>query len=45
MDASMPAPLGATLLVCAGILALSYAASLLIALTIRRINPYRLISE
>ncbi|MDR2197713.1 MAG: ABC transporter permease, partial [Coriobacteriales bacterium] len=45
MDASMPAPLGATLLVCAGILTLSYAASLLIALTIRRINPYRLISE
>jgi putative ABC transport system permease protein len=45
MNASLPAPLDLTLIACVGLVAIAYGASLLIALGIRRIDPYRLIAE
>jgi hypothetical protein len=45
MTASMPAPLLPTLIMAVVLVLISYAISLLIALTIRHINPYRLIVE
>jgi putative ABC transport system permease protein len=45
MTASLPAPLALTLIMCVALILLAYAISLLIALSIRRIDPYRLMTE
>jgi len=42
---NLPAPLGQTALVCASLIALAYAVSMAIALRIRRISAYALVSE
>jgi hypothetical protein len=45
MTASMPAPIPPTIVMCAGLVVLSYAFALLIASRIRRISAYALVSE
>ncbi|MDR2587418.1 MAG: ABC transporter permease [Coriobacteriales bacterium] len=45
MTASMPAPLDLTLIMCVVLVLIAYGISLLVALSIRRIDPYRLITE
>jgi hypothetical protein len=45
MTASMPPPIAPTFIMAVALVLIAYALSLLIALTIRHINPYRLIVE
>ena len=45
MSASMPAPLGMTIITCLGLALLAYVVAMLIALRIRRISAYALVTE
>jgi putative ABC transport system permease protein len=45
MTASMPAPLGLTVAVCSILVLLSYVFAMLIAMRIRRISAYALVTE
>jgi putative ABC transport system permease protein len=45
MTASMPAPVGLTVVMCVALVVLAYALALLIAWRIRKVSAYALISE